>query len=394
MLTLLQIIATVLLASLAAGSLLNLSRHPHWFVRGWDFPRVQIVVTGTFLAAGYGLLRLVGGGSGMGIGTDWLVFSLVVFLLLWHGVRILPFTPLAWTQVHRPEAYDPRNALRVVVSNVKMTNRRYARWLDVIEQANADLLILLEVDQAWLAAMEDLSQHYPYDVRCPQDNCYGMAVLSRLPIIDHQVRFLVAADVPSIDAIVQLRSDRQIRVIGVHPRPPEPIRGKDSSARDAELVLYGRLLRGERRPVIIAGDLNDVAWSPTTRLFLKLSQLLDPRRGRGFYNTFHAQHRLMRFPLDHLFHSQHFRLLEIRRLDDVGSDHFPMLIELQCNAREQPDQNALAADQQDHREAKRLVRQAEERGAAELPSARKKGVDGSFVPAGRGARPAHSQPDA
>ena len=34
----------------------------------------------------------------------------------------------------------------------------------------------------------------------------------------------------------------------------------------------------------------------------------------------------MRYPLDHVFASQHFLLAELRRLPDIGSDHFPMLV--------------------------------------------------------------------
>jgi hypothetical protein len=41
------------------------------------------------------------------------------------------------------------------------------------------------------------------------------------------------------------------------------------------------------------------------------------------FNTFHADYFLIRFPLDHIFHSAHFRLIEMRRLEHIGSDHFP-----------------------------------------------------------------------
>ena len=64
----------------------------------------------------------------------------------------------------------------------------------------------------------------------------------------------------------------------LHPRPPEPLRNQDATPRDAELVLVGRAIGDNPAdpPTIVTGDLNDVAWSHTTRLFLRQEE-----RGAG-----------------------------------------------------------------------------------------------------------------
>ncbi|HEX2251587.1 MAG TPA: endonuclease/exonuclease/phosphatase family protein, partial [Gemmatimonadales bacterium] len=161
--------------------------------------------------------------------------------------------------------------------------------------------------------------------------------------------FLVQDDVPSVFTGLQLAGDRVV-LCGLHPRPPEPLRDQDSTPRDAELVVVGRWVAQQNgAPMIVAGDLNDVAWSTTTQLFLRLSGLLDPRMGRGFYNTYNARNPLARWPLDHLFHSNHFRLVELRRCADIGSDHYPVLIELsyEPDAPGQPASPAAAGDEED-----------------------------------------------
>jgi hypothetical protein len=73
--------------------------------------------------------------------------------------------------------------------------------------------------------------------------------------------------------------------------------------------------------------------------------MLDPRAGRGVYNTFHARYWFLRWPLDHVFVSNHFLLRRLRRLPAFGSDHFPIYIAVDhapaaSHVQEAPEPNA------------------------------------------------------
>ena len=96
-------------------------------------------------------------------------------------------------------------------------------------------------------------------------------------------------------------------------------------------------------------------WSTATRLFRKISGLLDPRVGRGMFNSFHADHWFIRWPLDHLFHSRHFTLSFMKRLPTCGSDHFPVLVELVLEEARGVEQEGLVADADDLEEAEEKI---------------------------------------
>jgi len=194
-----------------------------------------------------------------------------------------------------------------------------------------------------------------HSIKCPLDNLYGMHVFSRLPLLEPEICFLVEDDVPSIHALVKMRSGDEVRVHFVHPAPPSPTENPESAERDAELIVVARSVAGSEQPIVVAGDLNDVAWSATTRLFRKISGLLDPRIGRGMFNTFHVGYPFLRWPLDHLFHSEHFTLRFIDRLPSIGSDHFPLLTRLTLNTHRGARQDGLRADRADHDWAAKLT---------------------------------------
>lgn len=182
-----------------------------------------------------------------------------------------------------------------------------------------------------------------------------MHLYSKLPLHDQEVSFLVEKDIPSIHVSIELKTGDRVRAHFVHPAPPSPTENTESAERDAELIVVARSVARSDQPVIVTGDLNDVAWSSTTRLFRKISGLLDPRIGRGMLNTFHVKYPLLRWPLDHLFHSDHFTLNSIQRLPSIGSDHFPLLTSLSYTPKKGAGQNGLVADSEDYDRAKEIV---------------------------------------
>ncbi|MCD6042153.1 MAG: Endonuclease/Exonuclease/phosphatase family protein [Burkholderiales bacterium] len=292
---------------------------------------------------------------------DWAFLALLAGVIAVQVWNIYPYTPLAREQVLRTGRTDDLpTSIRLVATNVQMENREFDRWREVIRAADADVILAVEVDDEWMArAVRPLSADWPHAVAEPRDNHYGMVLLSRLEVLNPEVQHKVQKDVPSIHCGVRLRSGDVIHLHCLHPRPPEPLNDQDSAARDAELVLVGRAIGEDPGdpPTIVTGDLNDVAWSHTTRLFLRLSGLLDPRIGRGFFNSYNAKNPLFRYPLDHFFHSDHFRLIELRRLDFVGSDHFPMYLALSYEPEREAEQPEPRADAEDREQAEEMLQE-------------------------------------
>lgn len=303
-------------------TLASITRFDQWWIRGFDFPRIQI----SFLI----ILAILLSVFLYDFSKPWHFIAVGVLLLSlsYQFVKIYPYTYLAKKQVFKFKGSDSSASISIIVSNVLTTNKRSDKLIQLVHDRKPDLLLTLESDERWEKELEVLEDEYRYTVKIPLDNLYGMHFYSKLQLEDIKVRYLVQEDIPSIHGYVILRNGEKVKIHCLHPMPPSPTESETSTNRDAELLMLGRDIDCEKEPALVIGDLNDVAWSRTTRLFQKLSGLMDPRIGRGFFNTFHADYALFRWPLDHVFHTKDFTLIEIARERNIGSDHFPMYINL------------------------------------------------------------------
>jgi len=312
------IIVSLILILLTIIPILNKKK---WWIRIFDFPRLQIF-TLLVLSLGYELFYL----EQFEV-LDFIIVGLVTLALFIQGFYIFPYLTVAKKEVQKSSYHEVNEHFSLMVSNVFMKNKKSSKLLQLVEKNNPDILLVLETNSRWEKALSPLEIKYKHTIKYPLENTYGMILFSNIDIQDSKISFLINDDVPSIHANLVLKKSN-FKISCLHPRPPAPDEAKTSKLRDKELLLVANKVENNSSPCIVLGDLNDVAWSDTTKEFQRTSKLLDPRKGRGFFNTFNANIPILRWALDHIFFSKEFKLLKMKRLPHIGSDHFPILIEL------------------------------------------------------------------
>jgi endonuclease/exonuclease/phosphatase (EEP) superfamily protein YafD len=291
-------------------------RTSRWWIRLWDFPRFQIAIAAavllSFFVARQWPLE----------GMDLALCAALATSIAWQLSWIWRYVPVAPVEVKSYPKQDEVSRLALLTTNVFQPSRISETIIKIIRREAPDIVLAVETDEWWCSRLEEgLSSVYSHRVVYALSNGYGLALFSRLELVAPSIRFVIDEAIPSIKTGVRLRSGAVIQLYCVHPQPPSLL--QDSAERDNELLLIAKEICRSGLPSVVLGDLNDVAWSPTTVAFKKEGGLLDPRRGRGFFSTYPASMPGLRYPLDHIFHTSHFAVQSLRVLERFESDHLP-----------------------------------------------------------------------
>ncbi len=333
----------------------------YWIARLCDFPRAQL-----------GGAALVGAGCGLtafGLGADpayaWTAAIICIIVAITQATQMIRYTRFWPTQLG--PGNENSTVIRLLIANIDYENDQHEAVQQTLEREDPDALLIVEINEPWEASLKELLDKYPHRAGCVRGDGLGLTLLSRHELRNIEVRHLVSERRASIHGEMIVPGAGPMQFVALHPTPPgldeDGYEGRrNSRPRDAELVMVAEQIRDDpKHHWLVFGDLNDVAWSHTTRLFRRLSGMQDPRIGRALLNTFHAQYRLLRYPLDHIFLSPR---LGIRKLDRVrlpGSDHFGVLAEVAIPPEEPADNLEHAeADQEDREEASEIVSDGQE----------------------------------
>jgi endonuclease/exonuclease/phosphatase (EEP) superfamily protein YafD len=317
----------------------------HWWIRVFDYPRLQKLIILLILIVLWWCL-------GESQRETWIWIGILTVGVIYLGFLVWPYTPLGKKMI-RQVPFDKEKGIHLIISNVYQFNKEYEKLLNLVQEKKPDVVFLVETNQKWLEQLQTLESEYPYSILIPKENTYGLAFYSKFPVKRQEINYLIDQDVPSLEVDLCLDSGDTLTIYGIHPTPPVPGENSKSTERDAEILIVGKKSKSNPNPSLVLGDLNDVAWSYTTSLFLKISEMADPRRGRGFFSTFHAKVPIFRWPLDHVFLSKHFGLSKIKVLPTIGSDHFP--IELKATLTPMKTTQSESANQEEKIEARAKI---------------------------------------
>ncbi len=220
--------------------------------------------------------------------------------------------------------------LKVFFANAYVGNRTPDRLMMTIHEASPDIVVLAEINQEIKSKISRLTdQAYPYQLILAKDSPFGLAVFSKFPIENTQIKYYDLPEIPTFRCEL-LYEGRRVVLWATHLVPP--IHEAGWKLRNRQWVKICQEISQEKLPVILAGDLNLSMWSPWFEEAQKAG-LMDVGRGFGIQSSWPAICPwFLRVGLDHLFVSQDFTVVE-SRMDThyLGSDHLPVFAKIILN---------------------------------------------------------------
>ncbi len=224
----------------------------------------------------------------------------------------------------------PAGTVKLLALNVHTGNAQKSRVMDYLRQADADVVLLMEVDVNWMRALESLTNLFTLVASDPRSDNFGITLMSRIPSTNAQVVYLGDADVPSITTTLLVHG-QPVKLIGTHPVPPGS--REYARLRNNQLEAIASEAGRSTLPVVVLGDLNATPWSPFFRKLLRDADLRNSAQGRGMNASWPAFLPIGRIPLDHCLISAELHVHARRVGPDVGSDHLPIEVELGFTGR-------------------------------------------------------------
>jgi endonuclease/exonuclease/phosphatase (EEP) superfamily protein YafD len=271
-----------------------------------------------YLAATAGLLVLVA------LRRRWVACAALLAAGTVSAAAVWPYVPALTAPTNMALAAPA--TLKILTVNVSYRPFSARRLLELVRQADPDLLILQELTPHAEQVLADFDTLFPQHHKFPAAGPRGIGVWSRYEFESSETFAL--GRLPAIEA--RVRAPQGVfTVIGAHLN--SPVSRRRAAARNAELRELAVRSAAIEGPLVVAGDFNITPYSPFFVDWLASSGLTDTRRGRTLSISWPTWLPLVGIPIDHVAVNSGFSIVSHRPLGNFDSDHYGVLVELAQN---------------------------------------------------------------
>jgi endonuclease/exonuclease/phosphatase (EEP) superfamily protein YafD len=265
-----------------------------------------------------------------GTSAAWTVAAL--FPAAWWALAVAPWIGVAPGSQAEPSPAGSRS-LSLFYANVLTESRAAGALARLIARADADVVALVEVDQAWLDSLDLAALGYPHSVLAPRPDHFGVALASRRRLSDASVLDPAGRGMPAVRARVALdEGGCGLDLVVAHTMPPKgPGRAR---MLQAQILALAEVARAAGPALALVGDLNVTPWCTGYRQLLAAAGLADGRRGHGLAATWPASLPWwLRLPIDQVLLGKAVTAPGLELGPAYGSDHRPIRLELLVGCR-------------------------------------------------------------
>ncbi len=252
--------------------------------------------------------------------------------LLFAAIAVVPagrLWPLYAPRDHVATEGAPR--LRAAVVNAFANNATPERVRAWLEQTDADVFAVLEYTPAHQRQLAPLLARWPHVIEHAIESPFGIALFSKRPLRDVSMEPLGASWAQAIFATIDVEG-RAVAIAAVHP--PPPMSSDYAELRDLALEQLATRLQRIGGARIVLGDLNATRFTRQLARACDAAGLRDSAEGHGYQGSWPVMlPRWLRIPIDHVLVSKELRVLRRELGSDVGSDHLPVVAEVEMLTR-------------------------------------------------------------
>ncbi|HEU5362384.1 MAG TPA: endonuclease/exonuclease/phosphatase family protein [Gaiellaceae bacterium] len=213
--------------------------------------------------------------------------------------------------------------LRLLVANVEVGNTRFAAVERLVARSGADVVGVTELTPAMAAHLARALPAYDARLVAPRGDAYGVGVFSRVPLLSARVEHYPAGGPPTIVARVRVAGE-PVTVVVTHVHTPF---AGSIHVRHLRALAAARPGLGKR--LAICGDFNTPPWTGPFRRLERdagLASLYGPSAWTAY--SWPTWSPALRVPIDNCLVSGGLVVRDHHEAPGVGSDHFPLVVDL------------------------------------------------------------------